>query len=157
VLELPHVAVGIAVPLSYQVYPYDPVPPEAVAVRTTFWSADIIADEGDSVGVPRTEYTVNVAASEVWFSGGFAFVVPVSTTFTVMSWVVPDADPVYVPAGIVQVFVVSAEQPVIAVPLSYQVYESVPVPPVTDAVSVTAWSADMTEDVWLIVGVPSGG
>jgi hypothetical protein len=52
VLKLPHVAVGIAVPLSYQVYEYVPVPPDAVAVRTTFWSADITADVGVRVGFP---------------------------------------------------------------------------------------------------------
>ena len=75
----------IAVPLSYQVYEYEPVPPVAVAVSTTFWSADIIADVGVTVGVPSAEYTFIVAVEEVWFSGGFAFVVPVSTTCTVIS------------------------------------------------------------------------
>ena len=75
----------IAVPLSYQVYPYEPVPPDTDAVRVTDWSADITADVGVSVGVPSTEYTFTVAATEVVFSGGFAFVVPVSTTCTVMS------------------------------------------------------------------------
>ena len=75
-LELPHVDVGIVVPLSYQVYEYLPVPPDAVAVRITFWSADITADVGVRVGFPRTGYTSTVATDEVWFSGGFAFVVP---------------------------------------------------------------------------------
>ena len=107
------------------------------------------------VGFPNTEYTVNVATEEVWFSGGFAFVVPVSVTFTVMEWAVPDADPVNVSADSVQVFVVSPVQSDIAVPLSYHVYESVPVPPDAVAVRVIAWSADITEAVWSIVGTPN--
>ena len=55
-----------------------------------------------------------------------------------------------------QVSVESEVQPVIAVPLSYHVYVSEPVPPVTEAVNVTAWSADIVDDVWSIVGTPRG-
>ena len=71
------------------------MPPEAVAVRVIAWSADITEAVWSIVGTPSAVYTVILVAAEDSVSGDTAHEeVPASVTVTVMSWAVPDADPV---------------------------------------------------------------
>ena len=53
--------------------------------------------------------------------------------------------------------VVRSVQLVIGLPSAYQLYESVPVPPDTEAVRVNAWSEEILEVCWLIFGIPREG